>query len=61
MTAAADSPPEMNQDWVAWRARVDEKFEHVATKADLERLKVWMILTSLTVGALIVTAIKVIP
>lgn len=58
---AATHGPRFSGDWIAWRARVDEKLEHMSTKADLERLKVWMILTSLSVGALVVAAVKVIP
>ncbi len=44
-----------------WRIRVDEQMKHVAMKEDMAKLRVWMLATSLTVGGLIVAAIKVIP
>ena len=56
----ADLP--RNEDWVAWRARIDERMEHVATKADMANLKVWMVTTMVatmfTVGALTVASLK---
>ncbi len=67
-TGAAETPsdqPTFSEDWVAWRARVDETLRHVATKEDLAHLKVWMLLTSLTtsvtVGGLIVAALRLWP
>ncbi len=56
-------------DWVAWRARIDERLQHTATKADLADLKVWMLKTVVTTmittmigfGALIVAAIRLLP
>ena len=56
----ADTPT-ITDDWIAWRARVDEKLKHVALKEDLERLKVWVIITQISVGGLIVAAIKLLP
>ena len=54
--------PPGTDDWVAWRARIDERMEHVATRADLANLKVWMVTTMVatmfTVGALTVAALK---
>ena len=58
-----------NEDWVAWRARIDERMKHVATKADLADLRVWMLRTMVTTmittmigfGALIVAAIRLLP
>ncbi len=58
-----------SEDWVAWRARIDERMEHVATKADLADLRVWMLRTMVTTmittmigfGALIVAAIRLLP
>ena len=51
-----------NEDWVAWRARIDERMEHVATKADMANRKVWMVTTMVatmfTVGALTVASLK---
>ncbi len=51
-----------NEDWVEWRARIDERMEHVATKADMANLKVWMVATMVatmfTVGALTVASLK---
>lgn len=44
-----------------WRIRVDEQTRHVAMKEDLANLRVWMMGTTLTVGGLIVAAIKLIP
>ncbi len=44
-----------------WRIRIDEQMKHVAMKEDLANLRVWMMGTTLTVGALIVAAIKLIP
>ena len=44
-----------------WRIRVDEQTKHVAMKEDLANLRVWMMATTLTVGGLIVAAIKLIP
>ncbi|MDE2689086.1 MAG: hypothetical protein OXI49_01105 [Acidobacteriota bacterium] len=44
-----------------WHIRVDERMKHVAMKEDLANLRVWMMATTLTVGALIVAAIKLIP
>ncbi len=44
-----------------WRIRVDETLKHVAMKEDLANLRVWMMATTLTVGGLIVAAIKLIP
>ncbi len=38
-TGTRTETPELNQDWVAWRARVDETLRHVATKEDLARLR----------------------
>lgn len=49
------------EDWVAWRARIDERIEHVATRADLANLKVWMFATMVTIGALTVAAMKFFP
>jgi len=53
--------PIITDDWIAWRARVDEKLKHVALKEDLERVKIWVILTQISVGALVVAAIKILP
>lgn len=61
--------PPRNEDWVAWRGRVDERLQHMATKADLADLKVWMLKTMVTTmittmigfGALIVAAIRLLP
>lgn len=57
--------PPQTEDWIAWRGRVDERLEHMATKADLADLKVWMLKTMITsmigVGALIVAAIRLLP
>ncbi len=63
----ADLP--QTDDWVAWRARVDERMQHMATKADVADLKVWMLKTMVTTtvttmigfGALIVAAIRLLP
>ncbi len=59
---ATTATPPRNEDWIAWRARIDERMEHVATKADLANLKVWMfatmVTTMVTVGALTVAAMK---
>lgn len=44
-----------------WRIRVDEQTKRVAMKEDLAHLRVWMMGTTLTVGGLIVAAIKLIP
>jgi len=52
----ADLP--RTEDWDAWRARIDERMEHVATRADLANLRVWMFATMVTVGALTVAAMK---
>ena len=49
------------RDLREWRIRVDEQLKHVAMKEDLAHLRVWMMGTTLTVGALIVAAIKLIP
>ena len=61
----ASDQPTISEDWVAWRARVDETLRHVATKEDLAHLKVWMLLTSLTTsvtaGGLIVAALRLWP
>ncbi len=61
--------PPRTDDWVAWRARIDERLQHTATKADLTDLKVWMLKTMVTTmvttmigfGALIVAAIRLLP
>ena len=61
--------PPLTDDWVAWRARVDERLQHMATKADLADLKVWMLKTMITTmvtsmigfGALTVAAIRLLP
>ena len=61
--------PPRRDDWVAWRARIDERMQHMATKADLADLKVWMLKTMVTTmvttmigfGALIVAAIRLLP
>ena len=61
--------PPQTDDWVVWRARIDERLEHMATKADLADLKVWMLKTMVTTmvttmigfGALIVAAIRLLP
>ena len=61
--------PPQTEDWIAWRGRVDERLEHMATKADLADLKVWMLKTMITMmitsmigfGALIVAAIRLLP
>ena len=58
---AVDSWDAWQRDMDTWRARMDEKLVHVATKRDLETLKVWMILTSLSVGGLVVALVKVLP
>ncbi len=38
-TGTGAETPALNEDWIAWRARVDEKLRHVATKEDLANLK----------------------
>ena len=60
--------PPQTEDWIAWRGRVDERLEHMATKADLADLadlKIWMLKTMITTmigfGALIVAAIRLLP
>ena len=61
--------PPRTDDWVAWRARIDERMQHMATKADVADLKVWMLKTMVTTtvttmigfGALIVAAIRLLP
>lgn len=61
--------PPRTDDWVAWRARIDERMQHMVTKADLADLKVWMLKTMVTTtvtttigfGALIVAAIGLLP
>ena len=57
--------PQQTEDWIAWRGRVDERLEHMATKADLADLKVWMLKTMVTTmigfGVLIVGAIRLLP
>ena len=62
LTSAA---PPHTEDWIAWRGRVDERLRHMATKADLADLKVWMLKTMVTTmigfGALIVAAIRLLP
>lgn len=62
LTSAA---PPHTEDWIAWRGRVDERLRHMATKADLADLKVWMVKTMITTmigfGALIVAAIRLLP
>ena len=66
LTSAA---PPQTEDWIEWRARIDERLQHTATKADLADLKVWMVKTLVTTmittmigfGALIVAAIRLLP
>ena len=62
---ATTAGPPQTDDWLEWRGRVDERLEHVATKADLADLKVWMLKTMITsmigFGALIVAAIRLLP
>ena len=68
LETTAPVPPQTD-DWVAWRARIDERLQHMATKADLADLRVWMLKTMVTTtitamigfGALIVAAIRLLP
>lgn len=57
--------PPQTEAWIAWRGRVDERLAHMATKADLADLKVWMLKTMVTTmigfGVLIVGAIRLLP
>lgn len=57
-------PPAINDDWVAWRARVDERLRsierHGATKEDLAKLKealTWRIILAMGGFATIVTVL----
>ena len=55
----AEAPP-FSEDWIAWRARVDEKLRHVATKEDLANLRealTWRILLAMGGFATIVTVL----
>ena len=62
-------PPAISDDWVGWCARVDERLRgierHGATKADLANLKssllVTMVVLQVSIGGLIVAAIKLLP
>ena len=38
-TGTGTDSPTLNQDWIAWRARVDEALRHMATKEDLANLR----------------------
>lgn len=66
---ATTADPPRTDGWVAWRARVDERMQHMATKADVADLKAWMLKTMVTTtvtamigfGALIVAAIRLLP
>ncbi|MCY3932062.1 MAG: hypothetical protein OXH70_10100 [Acidobacteria bacterium] len=52
--------PALNEDWIAWRARVDETLRHVATKEDLANLRealTWRILLAMGGFATIVTVL----
>ena len=57
-------PPAINDDWVAWRVRVDERLRsierHGATKEDLAKLKealTWRIILAMGGFATIVTVL----
>lgn len=59
--------PALDEDWIAWRARVDETLRHVATKEDLANLReelakmkealTWRILLAMGGFATIVTVL----
>ena len=52
--------PALNEDWIAWCARVDETLRHVATKEDLANLRealTWRILLAMGGFATIVTVL----
>ena len=57
-TGTTTGTPELSEDWIAWRARVDETLRHVATKEDLAKLRealTWRILLAMGGFATIVT------
>ena len=64
----ATDPPAINEDWIAWRARVDERLTRIettlpflATKEDLANTK-WALLAAIVaVGGLVVAALKLLP